>query len=87
MSKILVKYCGHCNPRLRMKEVLAVLKEIDGDNTYEFYKDGEEGDACLVLCGCQAQCATHGFLGKEIRIFPQIGEDAESVAKRILVEF
>jgi hypothetical protein len=86
--KIRVKYCGGCNPRYDRKAVVERLKtafpdtefvEADGDGPFEHV---------AVLCGCSAECASHGDLqgkhGKTVASSEEECQRLEEVLRSIL---
>lgn len=69
--KVLIKYCGGCNPQYDRNAILSKLKQ--DYNIMEFTSDfdpSETYDFVIVLAGCMRSCANHeklnGSYGKMI---------------------
>ena len=58
MTEVAVKYCGHCNEYLDMKEVLGQIRTRLPDLTYTTVNEVVAPDALLVLNACPAGCAS-----------------------------
>ena len=58
MTEVAVKYCGHCNEYLDMKEVLGQIRTRLPDLTYTTVNEAVAPDALLVLNACPAGCAS-----------------------------
>ena len=58
MTEVAVKYCGHCNEYLDMKEVLGQIRTRLPDLTYTTVTEAVAPDALLVLNACPAGCAS-----------------------------
>ena len=52
-----MKYCGHCNEYLDMKEVLKQVQTRLPDLTFTAFHEAVAPDALLVLNACPAGCA------------------------------
>jgi len=75
---VFVKFCGGCNSRYdRVYEINKLKSEFDNINfTYEYTSDA---DICLVVCGCNSQCADISFIDKGKKIF--IAKDKDDILK------
>lgn len=68
--KILVKYCGGCNPRFDRVALVRKVAEDFPAVEIVYGADLEGSDFVLVVCGCPVCCALHeelrGKFGKRV---------------------
>ena len=55
--RLLVRWCGGCNPRFDRAAALRVLSRYLGDPEIVYTPD-KSCAAALILCGCLSACAT-----------------------------
>jgi len=55
-SKVMLRYCGGCNPRYDRVAAVNSLKKRFPHLIFCPYEPGERGCAVLIVCGCTARC-------------------------------
>jgi hypothetical protein len=85
VPRIVVKYCGGCNPRYDRVGLVGRLEE-EFSGTARFVPAGEGGgggDLLLVVCGCHVRCAETTGLSHLPAVFVDRPEDVSEIIRRI----
>ncbi|WP_456468246.1 hypothetical protein [Archaeoglobus sp.] len=52
--RVLIKYCGGCNPEYRREKVEEILRE--NFPNFEFFYSGSDADLTVLISGCRKNC-------------------------------
>lgn len=55
-TKVLLRYCGGCNPRYDRVAAVENVKKQFPELVFCPYDPDENGCAALIVCGCTARC-------------------------------
>ncbi len=60
--KVLIRYCGGCNPEYRREKVEEILRK--NFHSFEFFHSGSKTEADLVVLinGCRKNCLNEEFV-------------------------
>ena len=81
--RILVKYCGGCNPLYDRVDLVRRIRERFPDSVRFVFTGEEEGDAAVVVHGCHVQCAGTADVSHLPILHIHRPEDIDDLEKRI----
>jgi hypothetical protein len=59
--KVVIKFCGGCDPAFDRVEVFQRVKIVAGDSIEWLQVGQQDYDAVLMVCGCHKACPEDGF--------------------------
>jgi hypothetical protein len=68
--RIVVKYCGNCNPEIDAPRIIGQWMEVLGDDEITFQPEAKkQADLLVIICGCRKTCVDRPefrAMGKQI---------------------
>jgi len=69
--KIGVKFCGHCNAHMDMKQLLDQLRVRLPREEFCYFSQEPDVDVLLIMHACPVECAdVSGFSGRIVHVSP-----------------